>query len=58
MEENLEMESKDITIVRSHITCSKTNGKKRDIIVKFLNYQRKDAVLDQYRQKQCWKDNI
>ena len=38
MEENLEMESKDITIVRSHITCSKTNGKKRDIIVKFLNY--------------------
>ena len=58
MEENLEVESKDITIVRSHRTGSKTNGKKRAIIVKFLNYQRKDAVLDQYRQKQFWKDNI
>ena len=37
MEENLQMERKDITIARSHRTGSKANGKKRAIIVKFLN---------------------
>ena len=52
------MESKDITIERAHRTASKIKGKKRDIIVKFLNYKDKDAVLNQYRQKQLWKDNI
>ena len=57
-EENLEMESKDITIERAHRAGSKINGKKRPIIVKFLNYKDKDAVLNQYRQKQLWKDNI
>ena len=36
----------------------KKNGKKRAIIVKFLNYKDKDAILKQYRQKQLWKDNI
>ena len=35
-EENLEMESKDITIERVHRTGSKINRKKRAIIVKFL----------------------
>ena len=58
IERNLEMESKDITIERAHRTGSKINGKKRAIIVKFLNYKDKDAVLNQYRQKQPWKDNI
>ena len=58
IERNLEMESKDITIERAHRTGSKINGKKRAIIVKFLNYKDKDAVLNQYRQKQLWKDNI
>ena len=58
IEENLEMESKEITIERAHRTGSKINGKKRAIIVKFLNYKDKDAVLNQYRQKQLWKDNI
>ena len=58
MKENLEMESKHINIERSHRTGSKINGKKRAIIAKFLNYQRKDTVLNQYRQKQLWKDNI
>ena len=52
------MESKDITIERAHRTASKIKGKKRAIIVKFLNYKDKDAVLNQYRQKQLWKDNI
>ena len=47
IEENLEMESKDITIERVHRTRSKLNGKKRPIIVNFLNYKDKDAV--QYR---------
>ena len=58
IERNLEMESKDITIERAHRTGFKINGKKRAIIVKFLNYKDKDAVLNQYRQKQLWKDNI
>ena len=58
IERNLEMESKDITIERAHRTGSKINDKKRAIIVKFLNYKDKDAVLNQYRQKQLWKDNI
>ena len=58
MKENLEMESKNINIERSHRTGSKINGKKRAIIAKFLNYQRKDTVLNQYRQKQLRKDNI
>ena len=58
IERNLEMESKDITIERAHRIGSKINGKKRAIIVKFLNYKDKDAVLNQYRQKQLWKDNI
>ena len=58
IEENLEMESKEITIETAHRTGSKINGKKRAIIVKFLNYKDKDAVLNQYRQKQLWKDNI
>ena len=58
IERNLEMKSKDITIERAHRTGFKINGKKRAIIVKFLNYKDKDAVLNQYRQKQLWKDNI
>ena len=58
IEKKLEMESKDITIERAHRTGSKINDKKRAIIVKFLNYKDKDAVLNQYRQKQLWKDNI
>ena len=57
-ERNLEMESKDMTIERAHRTDSKINSKKRAIIVKFLNYKDKDAILKQYRQKQLWKDNI
>ena len=55
---NLEMQRKDITIDRAHRTGSKINSKKRAIIVKFLNYKENDAVLNQYRQKQLWKDNI
>ena len=58
IETNLEMGSKYITIERAHRTGFKINGKKRAIIVKFLNYKDKDAVLNQYRQKQLWKDNI
>ena len=34
IEENIEIESKDITIERAHRTGSKINGKKRDIVVK------------------------
>ena len=45
IEENLEMESKDITTERAHRTGSKIDDKKRPIIVKFLNYKDKDAVL-------------
>ena len=52
------MESKDITIERAHRTGSKINSKKRAIIVKCLNYKDKDAVLNQHRQKQLWKENI
>ena len=52
------MESKDIIIERAHRTGSKINGKKRAIIVKLLTFKYKDAVLNQYRQKQIWKDNI
>ena len=52
IETNLEMGSKDITIERAHRTGFKINGKKRAITVKFF------TVLNQYRQKQPWKDNI
>ena len=52
------MENKDIAIERAHRKGSKINGKKRYIIVKSLIYKDKDAVLNQYRQKQLWKDNI
>ena len=52
------MEGKYITIERAHRAGSKINGKKRTIIVKILNYKDKDTVLNQYRQKQLWKDNI
>ena len=52
-EKNLEMESKDITLETSHRRGSKINGKKRAIIIRSL-----DPVLNQYRQKQLWKDNI
>ena len=52
------MESKDMTIERAHRIGPKINGQKRAIIVKFLNYKDKDAPLNQYRQKQLWKDNI
>ena len=58
IEENLEMESKDITIETAHKTGSKINGKKRAITVKCLNYKDKDAALNQYRQKQLWKGTI
>ena len=51
------MENKDITTERAHRAGFKINGKKR-AIVKFLNYKDKDAVPNQYRQKQLWKDNI
>ena len=52
------MESKDIIIEREHRTGSKINGRKRAIIVKLLTFKYKDAALNQYRQKQIWKDNI
>ena len=39
------MESKDIAIERAHRT-GKIIGKKRAIIVKFLNYKDKNAVLN------------
>ena len=52
------MESKYITIERAYRTGFKINGKERAIIVKFLNYKDKHAVLNQYRQKQLWKVNI
>ena len=52
------MKSKDITIGRARRTGSKINGKKRAIIAKCLNYKDMDAVLNQYRQRQLWKDNI
>ena len=58
IETNLEMGSKYITIERAHRTGFKINGQKRAITVKFFNYKEKDAVLNQYRQKQPWKDNI
>ena len=32
--------------------------KKRTIIIEFLNYKDKDAVLNQYRHKQLWKDKL
>ena len=34
------------------------SSKKRAITVIFLNYKDKDPVLNQYRQKQLWKNNI
>ena len=49
--ENLELEIKHITIERAHRTSSKTNCKKRAVIVKFLNCKDKDAVLNIYKQK-------
>ena len=52
------MERKDITSERGHRTGSKINGKKRAIIVKFLSYKDKDAILNQYRQKPLWKYNV
>ena len=42
IERNLGMESKDITIEKAHRTGSKIKGKKRAIIVKFLNYKNKE----------------
>ena len=39
IEENLEMESKDINIERAHRKGSKINGKKRSIIIKFSSYK-------------------
>ena len=44
IEENLEMESKDITTETAYRTGFKINGKKRAIIVRFLNYKGRDAV--------------
>ena len=52
------MESKEIIIERAHRTGSKINGRKRAIVVKLLTFKYKDAALNQYRQKQIWKDNI
>ena len=43
------MKNKDITIERAHGTVSKINCKKRAIIVKFLSYKDKDAVMNQYK---------
>ena len=54
----IELESKDITIERTHRTGSKINGKKKAIIVTFLNYKNKHVLLKQYKQKIFWKDNI
>ena len=50
--------SNDIAIEKPHRTGSQINRTKIAIIVKFLNYKDKDVVLNQYRQKQLWKDNI
>ena len=44
IKENLEMESKAITIKRAHRTGSKINGKERAIIANLLNYKCKYAV--------------
>ena len=52
------MESKDIIIERVLRTGSKISRKKIAITVTFLNYKEKHTVLNQYRQKQLWKDNL
>ena len=44
IKENLEMESKAITIKKAHRTGSKVNGKERAIIANLLNYKCKYAV--------------
>ena len=56
IERNLEMESKDITIERAHRTGFKINGKKRAIIVNFLNYKDKDNIYANEDYSECTAD--
>ena len=54
----LKITSFKITVWKSTQNRFQIKGKKRAIIVKFFNFKDKDAVLNQYRQKQLWKVNI
>ena len=62
IKERLNISSK-VKIERAHRTGSKkyrdgTENKKRSIVVKFLNYKDKANILDKYKEKKLWNEQL
>lgn len=51
---------KDIIIERAHRTgkSERDSGRRRTIVAKFQNYKDKELILEKYREKKLWNDNI
>ena len=58
LQENLSLETDEITIERGHRVGKKEEGKRRTIIAKFLNYKQREKVLNTYKELKLWEDQI
>ena len=50
LQEELGLETDEITIERAHKIGKKEEGKRRTIITKFLNYKQREKVLNKYKK--------
>ena len=58
MQEELGLETHEITIGKAHRIRNKEKGKRRTIMRKFLNYKQWEKVLNKYKQMELWEDQI
>ena len=58
LQEELGLETDEITIERAHRIGKKEDGKRRTIIAKFLNYKQREKVLNKYKKLKLWEDQI
>ena len=58
LQEILGLETDEITIDRAHRVGKKEEGKRRTIVVIFLNYKQSEKVLNKYNELKLWEDEI
>ena len=58
LQEKLALETEEITTERSHIIGKKEQGKRRNIIAKFSNYEQGKKVTNKYKELKLWEDQI
>ena len=58
LQEKLDLEADEVTIERAHRIGKKEEGKRRNIIAKFLNYKQREKVLNKCKELKLWEDQI